>query len=105
MRREHAVAARPATVAIARETRTPVREAHQARSPERGNERVRSTRDRVATALLGEERPAVTTRDRVATAVRIDEPTPAPTRREHREVRHLSTRTPHRGPLARTHSS
>ena len=99
---EHAVAERPATVASARETRTHVREAHQARSPERGDERGPSTRERLVTALLGEERPAVTTRDRVATAVRIDEPTPAPTRGEHREVRRLSTQTPHRAPLART---
>jgi hypothetical protein len=69
MSREHAVAERPAPASTARETRLPVREpSHD--TPERGA----TTRDRLAAALVGEERAAETTRERVATAVR-GEPT------------------------------
>src|SRR3954454_10577283 len=97
MSREHAVAERPALACTARETRLPVREpAHDA--PERGA----TTRDRLATALVGEERAAETTRERVATAVRTDPPatTPRPARGE---APRRAKGTTHRPPAVPTH--
>ena len=104
MIREHAAAERPGAATVARATRSPVHETQPARSPEPGHGRGPTTRERLSTALLGPERPAVTTRDRVATAARADEPASASTRDEHRAARPVPSRMPHRAPAVKTRS-